>query len=232
MLAGALVGAEFIARAVVGGIAADEIARALPPEVRAEVVAAPTGGCVVCELLGGGLSGLDVRGDSVAVGGLTGSVDAHASGVRLGDPVRIDALEGTVGVGADELSALVVAAANEQGVPLREVRFGDGEIDYRAEIDLFGLEFGADITSRLELRSGGRLQVQATAIQVDAGDVGGGFQLDPANFSLQFCLAEHLPANLEITSVRVYPDGLEAGVRTTGAFTTTEDAFAQLGSCG
>lgn len=231
VVAALLVAAELVVRQVVGNVAATEIERALPSAVSAEVTATTTGSCVLCEVVVGSISGLEVRGEQVTVGELTGTVDALAEQLTIREPITIGALNGTVHLGAEELDRMLREVATNAGIPYTGLEFVDGGIAYTAEITAFGVTTSARITANLEIRSGGRVQIVATGMELGGAGVNYDNVLDPSRFSLEFCAAEYLPEVFQLAGIELNPDGVNIGVRTTGPVTADEATFAVLGSC-
>ncbi|WP_192497069.1 LmeA family phospholipid-binding protein [Gulosibacter chungangensis] len=223
--------AEILARIVVGQVAASQIEDAMPEAVRADVEASPTGWCVLCEVIGGELSGLDVEGKNVEFGGARGTIDLRAEGITLTDPVALDGAEGTVEIGEASLNKLLASTAEEYGFTVHGLDLKDGVFGYTTEVQVFGIEVQIRVDASARMQSGGRIQINAESLSIQTGAAPTDIQLNPENFTLEFCVAEHLPEMLEITSVEVVDDALVIGYRSTEPFTLTEDAFQTRGSC-
>lgn len=227
-----LIAAEFIARLIVGAVAASEIEESMPEGVEATVSASTTGWCVLCELVSGELSGLDVEGENVEFGGARGSIDLHANSVTLTDPISVGAAEGTVRIGEASLNRILADTTAQYGFEMQGIDLNDGSFGFSSTIDVLGAEIRVEIEASVRIQSGGRIQIIAENLAVQSGSVGTDIPVDPDRFTLEFCVAEYLPEMLEITAVRVVDDGLEVGYRTTSELEITEEAFQTRGSCG
>lgn len=223
--------AEFAARGVVGHVAASETEKALPEGVAAEVSASTTGWCVLCELIGGELSGLRLESDSLTFGGATGAVALEARQVDLEQPIAVGALDGTLTIDEAQLNTLLQEVAAESGLSIDDVRLQDGRLGYATSFSAFGAEVRVDVSASVRVQSGGRLQILAEDLSLSAGSVGADIPVDPERFSLQICAAQYLPEMLQITSVSVVEDRLEIGYRADRAFTLAAESFQTLGAC-
>ncbi|MDJ1369889.1 LmeA family phospholipid-binding protein [Gulosibacter molinativorax] len=225
------IAAELLTRILVGRIAASQIEESMPDGVVAEVSASATGWCVLCEVIGGELSGLDIEGSNVYFGAAKGSIDIAAESVTLTDPVEIGSAEGTVRIGEESLNRLLADATAEYGITMHAIDLQDGSFGYSTAVSVFGVDVTLDVVANARLQSGGRIQIFAESISVHSGASGADIPVDPEQFTLEFCVAEHLPESLEITSVEVVEDGLEVGYRTTEPMTITDKVFDTRGSC-
>ncbi|MGO1542900.1 MAG: LmeA family phospholipid-binding protein [Gulosibacter sp.] len=223
--------AEFIARGIVGQIAADQIETALPEGVEANVEASPTGWCVLCELIGGELSGLEISGDNVEFGGAAGDIDLFAESITLQDPSSVGAAEGSLRIGEDELNTLLDEVTADYGFEVDSLDLRDGSFGYQTSVNVFGAEVAIDIEASVRIQSGGRIQILAEELALQAGNQSADIPVDAERFTLQLCVAEHLPEIVEITSVEVVDDALEIGFRSTQGFELVEESFQTLGSC-
>ncbi len=223
--------AEILARIIVGQVAAKEIEGAMPESIKAEVEASTTGWCVLCELASGELSGLELDGKNIEFGGARGSIDLVVESITLTDPIAIGAAEGTIRIGEASLNKLIAASAEESGFKLQGIDLKDGVFGYSSTLDVFGAEVVVRIDASVRMQSGGRIQVNAETLSLKSESLGTDIPVDAERFSLEFCVAEHLPEMLEITSVEVVDDGLIVGYRSTEPFQLTEDAFQTRGSC-
>lgn len=227
-LAGTL---ELAARILVGTIAAAQIEQRLPEQVQAHVTATPTGTCVTCELLGGGLSGLEVVSDDVTIGEVHGQAHLIARGLRFGDPVRAASLDGTIGITQSNFNALIQQVAARIGLHLNDLGLRDDGISYTASFSAFGEDVSLAVVAGFEPRDGGRVRIVARSIEVLSGGNALTVQPNPDDFGFEMCLAEHLPASLQL--VRVLPSSgrLDLSFRSTGPLELTRTTFTQPGSC-
>lgn len=223
--------AEILARIVVGQVAATEIEHAMPEAVTADVEASTTGWCVLCEIVAGEISGLNIEGKNVEFGGARGTIDLHAEGITLTEPVSLEGAEGTVQIGEASLNKLLAATSEQYGFKMQGLDLKDGVFGYSTNVEIFGAEVLIRVDASVRMQAGGRIQINAENLSLQSGTVGTDIPVDPERFSLEVCVAEHLPEMLEITSVKVVDDGLVLGYRSSEPFTLTADAFQTRGSC-
>ena len=137
-----LVVVEIVARVLVGRITAQEVEQQLPDGLSADVSAAATGTCVTCELLGGSLSGIHVTSDDVTFGDVTGAASVDAHDVKLGSPITVGSLDGSIGIDEDELNALLQEVAAQSGIEIHSIELRDDGISYGTEVEVFGETVG------------------------------------------------------------------------------------------
>jgi len=230
-LAVLLIIAELVARMLVGRIAADKIAEALPQGVSAHINATPKGACVLCELATLRLSKLHLSTSDLTVGDVRGEVNADAAGIQLGDPVQIDSLEGEIRLSATEVNRLLQDAAQTAGITINDLKFSNGTLSYGTEIDVFGRQIAVLVDARVRIRAGGYIRIEATDLRFKAGDFSSQIDTQERLVSFDACVAEYIPELLQITNVDVSDAGLTVGVRTRHGFTAAEESFTELGSC-
>ncbi len=230
-LALVLVLAELVARALVGRIAAEKIAEALPQGVSAHIQVSPRSACVLCELATMRLSQLDLSTSDLMVGDVRGQVNGEATGIRLGDPVRIESLEGEIHLSATEVNRLLQEAAQTAGITINDLKFSNGTLSYATDIDVFGRRIAVVVDARVRIRAGGHIRIEATDLQFQSGHFNSQIDTQEQLVSFDACVARYIPELLEITNVDVSAEGLVIGVRTKRGFTAAEESFTELGSC-
>lgn len=226
-----LIIAELTTRVLVGRIAADKIAEALPQGVSAHIQAAPKGACVLCEIATLRLSRLELSTSDLMVGDVRGQVNGDVAGIELGDPVYIDSLEGEITMSATEVNRLLREAAAAAGVTMNDLKFSNGTLSYATDIDVFGRQIEVLVDARVRIRAGGYIRIEATNLRFKAGDFSSQIDTDEQLVSFDACVAEFIPELLQITNVDVSEDGLAIGVRSRHGFTAAEESFTELGSC-
>lgn len=226
-----IVAAEFIARILVGSISATQIKESMPEGIVADVRVTPTGWCVLCELANGELSGLDINGTNVEFGGARGTIDLHAEGITLSDPVVLAGAEGSVQIGEPSLNRVLHETMQANGFTMRSIDLHDGSFEYRTDVEVFGAVLTIDVQASVRVLSGGRIQIIAEELSLQTGALGADIPIDADRFTLDVCIAEYLPETLEITSVEVVESALEVRYRTTESIELAEDTFQTRGSC-
>lgn len=222
---------EIIARIAVSNIAKDQVEESLPEVVDAQVHAAPTGWCVACEILGGKLSGLDIETESLSVNGVSGHIKLHADGVQFGDSSGADAVHGTLNISETELNHLLAQVAEQSGLDINDVNVSDRGVSYSTQFDAFGKTLDLDITASMQSRGNGEMQIVGESVAIGSGSAAKQLDLDASRFTFQFCLAEYLPKELEVTSVVTQDGELAIDFRSRGPVAFDGTAFSEMGRC-
>lgn len=231
LLAGAVVGAEFLARGLVTDTIRAEVLKALslPDDQQLEVDAR---GIMLPQLIGGSLDDVRLSSDSVSFGGLTGAVDVEVKGVPLrGGPLQ--SATGSVRLDEAQFTALIAKA----DLPMVE------EIDVDAPnvtaLGSFSL-FGAQIPLSLTLVPGvvdGDLTVEPVSATVAGAEFDMrqlrdqfGSIADGLTETRRICIADQLPAGIRITDLDVQGDDIVAYLSADGEI-ASDPALRQNGTC-
>lgn len=222
---------EIIARIAVSNIAKDQVEQSLPDVVNAQVQASPTGWCVTCEILGGKLSGLDIETESLSANAVSGHIKLHADGVQFRDSSGADAVHGTLTISEIELNRLLAQVASQSGLDINDVNVSDRGVSYSTQFDAFGKKLDLDITASMKSRGNGEMQIVGESVEISAGSAAKHLDLDASRFTFQFCLAEYLPKELEVTSVATQDGVLTINFRSRGPVAFDGTAFTEMGRC-
>lgn len=225
------VAGELLARSLTGELAERELLQRLPTESGIELDVRPTGTCVLCELVGRELSGLDIDGQRVRLGDALGELTMHAADVAIDDPVTIGAAHGTLRVNEQEFNALLDDAAARAGFTVDDVDLRQDRLAYRASTEIVGVQVGLDVTASINLLGDGRVRFAAEEVALVSGPVQADLPLDLSRFSLEVCVARVLPAVLEVDSIQIEEDSLAIEFSSTRAFRAGAASFRTLGNC-
>lgn len=230
IVAGLVVAAELVARAVLPGVVRSLVIEQLdlPADQQIDVEAE---GILLPQLIGGTLDTLHLSTDSITLEGITGAVDVTAHGIPLrgGD---LAGAAGTIRVGQDQFTALLATT----DLPVDSVSFEEPNATVGGSVTVFGLAVPISLT----LTPGaveGDLEVTPVAVtvggvEIDASEVGS--RLGSLGTSLtqpqRICIADQLPAGLTLTGVAI--DGSEAviDIDVDGAI-ATDAALLEKGAC-
>ncbi|GAA4484938.1 DUF2993 domain-containing protein [Microbacterium panaciterrae] len=233
VLAGIVIGAEFVARAVVAQQIRSQAISALklPADQQLDV---NVGGIVLPQLIAGRLDEIRVSTKSVAIGPITSAVDVEATGV----PIRggeLGSAKGTFRITGDQLEKAIATAAGS--APIDSVTLEGKDVKATGSIALFG----AEVPLALALTpgaAGGELTFTPTSASI------GAMTLDPSSvetsplsallkplFATQkVCIADRLPAGVHLSGLRVDGDRLVASFAADSAI-TTDPALLENGTC-
>lgn len=222
--------AEILARTLAPTIIRDRVVAALdlPADQQIEV---HTQGFHLGQLIGGRLSSVRLSTDSLSLGGLTGSLEATASGVPL-DGSAIDEIAGALRMSPDQLLALLSQAE----LPLEEVRFDEGLITLAGEIRVLGIGIPIAISVEPGIAEGnialspsafelGSMRLEADQLIEQLGSAGAALA-----GPFPVCLADRMPRAIELQWIDVATDLVEIGFRIDGAI-TVDPVLRQPGTC-
>lgn len=233
LLAGLVVGGEFVARAVVAQQIRSQVITALklPADQQLDV---HVGGIVLVQLISGRLDHVHLSAQSVAVGPVTSAAEVDATGV----PIRggeLGSATGTFRIAADQVQAALKAAAGS--VPIESVTLVGADVRATGSVTLVG----ATVPLVLSLTPGaenGRLTFTPTsasigALTLDASTAGSspfGAALAPLFATQQLCIADRLPAGVQLSGLRVDGDALVASFAAERAI-TADPKLLEPGTC-
>lgn len=231
LLAGAVVGAEFLARGLVTDTIRAEVLKAmsLPDDQQLEVDAR---GIMLPQLIGGSLDDVRLSSNSVSFAGLTGAVDIEVKGVPLrGGPLQ--SATGSVRLDESQFTTLVAKA------DLPMVEKIDVDAPNVTALGSFSL-FGAQIPLSLTLVPG-VIDGDLTVEPVSATVAGAEFDMrqlrdqfgsiaDGLTETRRICIADQLPAGIRITDLDVQGDDIVAYLSADGEI-ASDPALRANGTC-
>lgn len=225
---GALVLGDVVARPAIERVVADQLMDALPPgssRPDVQIVGAP----LALQLLDGALDRVEITDLMVGVEG--GTVDAVIAleGVPIDREQPVRAASGTLSIDETVLNALV-----KPGSASSPMTIGEGTVRYERELDVAGFTVAVGLTLRPELADGLVTFVPESVDAVGATGLGGRLDLerlvDLTGFAFDICVAEHLPAGVDLTALRVAPGGISADLVARDLHLNST-ALANTGAC-
>ncbi|MGN8027312.1 LmeA family phospholipid-binding protein [Microbacterium sp. 22242] len=230
VLAGLVVGGEFVARAMVAQQVRSQVisALALPADQQLDVT---VDGIVLPQLIAGRLDGLHISSKRVALGPITGAVSVDAAGVPIrGGDLR--SATGTIRIDAAQLETIVKSTS----MPVDTVTLEGKDVKASGTATVLGAAVPLSVTLTPGAE-GGELTLTPTSVSI------GSVTLDPSDDSSPFarvlkpvfstqkvCIADRLPAGVHLSGLRVDGDSLLASFAADGAI-TADRRLQALGSC-
>lgn len=222
--------AEFIARAMLPGIARGIVIEQLdlPADQQLDVEAT---GILLPQLIGGNLDELRLTTESVSFDGLTVAADVTATGIPLrgGD---LGAAAGTVRIAEDQFAGLLSGI----DLPIEAVTLQAPDVQASASIPVLGFTIPVALTVTPGVAEGDLtftpVRVAVSGLVVEAADVADRFgELGSELTSTQrVCIADQLPAGILLTSVEIVEKDVVIDVDVDGAI-ATDAALQANGSC-
>ncbi|WP_353988280.1 LmeA family phospholipid-binding protein [Ruicaihuangia caeni] len=206
LLIGAVALIETAGRAVAQQIAADRIEQRLPPGSGDAEVTLP--GSVTLQLLSGEFERVDAELHAVPIDeqspNATVDVTLTAFDVPLDGAVPARRVNGVITIDNTALPALLRSAFPEVDGLADSLTLESGLIRYETEVRVLGSALGVAVEAQPELTNG---RVKLQPIRIEALDTGFAVEVeefvDPARLAFGFCVAQYLPAGLELTGVDV-----------------------------
>lgn len=216
-------------RAAAESVAAGQIEQRLPAGVTGHLEVRIEGGSVILQYLSGSFDRVDVDGSALKIDGQPAPTHVVARGVPtdLTKPVR----DVTARVALDQaaLNSLVKVPGAVSGVTP-----GDGTLSFDGSQSLLGLTVSYRATAKAKA-AGETITLTPTAATVTASPVGLNFTavvnaiLGQAPLSV--CVAQYLPAGVEITNIAVTPTAATLSFAAKN-LVLSGSALATKGSCG
>ncbi|MGV9195089.1 LmeA family phospholipid-binding protein [Microbacterium sp. MC2] len=238
-------GVAVVVLAIVAWVAGEQIARnVVESTIRERVVTElslpadqPIGvdipGQILPQLIGGTLDEITVTGDDVTFGELSGDVTVHATGVPVRGDAPLTAATATVTLDEAQLTALL---GTIEGFPADTVAIDAPAVEVSMELQLFALTVPVGVTLVPGAAGGdivltpSTLRVAGAEITADAlvrqfGAIAGTVVRD-----WQVCVADQLPAGVELSAVDVTRTTVVAEFAIDGDI-VTDEALRRPGSC-
>ncbi|GAA1803191.1 DUF2993 domain-containing protein [Agromyces neolithicus] len=217
---------------VVRGIAeqrvAEQIEAELPPGVEGEVDVSIGGFSVLAQYLAGSIDRVQLSAPELSVQGVPISVDVVATDL----PPALDAPVGhiTARLDADEAAInQLIEIPEVQG----EVVLGDGIVGYSDTTRFLGIPIDYTVTAR-PIAAADRVLLEPVGVEVGAGggaiDVSGLVDRITGGDPIPVCVAEHLPAGVEVAQIAVEP-GTAAVTLEANGISLDEQSLATTGTC-
>lgn len=230
VLAGLVVAAEFVARAILPGIVRSLVIDQLdlPADQELEVEAE---GILLPQLLGGTLDRLHLSTDSITLEGVTGAADVTATGIPLrGGDLR--SAEGTIRIDQDQFASLLATT----DLPIDTVTLDAPNATVGGTITVLGLDVPVSLTltpgaveGDLELTpvslSVGGVEIEASQVGSSLGSIGADLTRPQ-----RICIADRLPAGLTLTGLEIEGSAAVIDIDVDGAI-ATDQSLLENGTC-
>lgn len=227
-LAAVAIVADVVARGIAEDRVAEEVRQNLPAQVSGDVDVTIGGFSVIAQYLSGTMDEVVLSAPDLEVDGAPIDVQVALS------QVPVD-LETPVGHLAATLSADEAALNRLIDVPgaTGEVTLGDGTVGYEGSVEVLGFPVGYQVTAT-PTAAGDRILLEPVGVEVGAGggsiDVSGLVQRLLGDDPVPVCVAEHLPAGIEVGSVAVAPGAVRIDLEGDDVL-LSGDAMSTTGSC-
>ncbi|MGO4689255.1 LmeA family phospholipid-binding protein [Glaciibacter sp. 2TAF33] len=229
-----LVGAYFIVDSVLRNYAQNrvrqEIANNLPEGVTGDVTVSISGFSVIAQYLGGSFDQVELKAPALAAGGAQASVHLVATDVPVDTAKTVGDVRGAIEMGQQSLDALL-ANADIPGNPT--VKLGDGTVSYTGTITVARVPIGYTATA-IPQAAGDSVLLTPTKATVTTAigslNLGGLVQRILGEEPLPICVAQYLPAGVDLTGVDVTPQRARITLHAP-ALRLTEEGLTTLGSC-
>lgn len=230
VVAALVVAAELIARALLPGIVRGIVIEQLdlPQDQQLDVGAS---GILLPQLIGGSLDELHLSSESITFGGITAAVNATATGVPLRGGDLADAY-GTVRIAEDQFTTLVAAS----DLPIDDVAFAAPNVTASASFDILGMAVPIALTVTPGADAGALqltpVDLQIAGMTLNAADIAERFGDIAADFTKpqSICIANHLPAGLTVTGLKIEGTLAVIDVDVDGGI-VTDEALQRNGVC-
>lgn len=230
ILAGLVVAAEFLARAILPGVVRSLVIDQLdlPSDQQLDVEAE---GILLPQLIGGTLDSLHLSTDAITLEGITGAVDVTANGIPLrgGD---LAGAAGTIRIDQDQFTTLLATT----DLPVDSVTLEEPDATVSGSVTVLGLDVPISLTLTPGVAEGDLeltpVRLTVGGIEIDAAEVGSSLGSLGANLTQpqRVCIADQLPAGLTLTGLAI--DGTEAviDIDVNGAI-VTDQSLLEKGTC-
>jgi LmeA-like phospholipid-binding len=228
----ALVALVVVADVIVRNIAearfAEEIEANLPDGVEGDVGVTIGGLSVIAQYLSGTMQRVELSAPELDVEGVPIAVDVVGEGVPVDLASPVGHLTATIEADAAAVNRLI----DVQGVE-GELAFGDGTVGYTDSVRFLGFPIEFTVTAR-PTAAGDTVLLEPVGVDVAAGggsiDVSGIVDRLLGDDPIAVCVAEHLPAGVEVQQLTVSPTGATVALQADG-LRLDEASLATLGSC-
>ncbi|MFF8188467.1 DUF2993 domain-containing protein [Microbacterium sp. NPDC016588] len=233
LIAGLLVAAEFIARSAVANTVRSLVVQqvGLPADQQVDV---EVPGIVLPQLLKGRLDQVAVSADDVALGPLNGDVRVDLQDVPVAGDAPAAGGSASVRLDPDQLRTLL---AQIPGFPADTVGTAAPDVTLTTQFSVFGVPIPVGISATPGAADGdltltpSSFDLGGNRLDADAlrGQLGG--VADAALKTWSLCIADRLPAGLQLDSVSVQGEDVVATFAIDGRL-LNDPALQQNGTCG
>jgi hypothetical protein len=223
---------EWIARDIVTKTIREQVITqlSLPADQEVGVVVE---GAVLPQLIGGSLDDITVSSEDVKLGALVGDVTVHAQDVAIRGDAAAGAASATVVLDPAQLRTLLSTIEN---FPAESVDLAEPNVAMATELKLFGVGLPVGVALTPSAVDGdivltpASLQLAGNEVSADAlRDQFGGLA-DTVLRDWTICIAQYLPAGVELSSIAVVGDEVIADLAIDGAI-ISDPALQEMGVC-
>lgn len=224
--------AESIARNVVTQTIRDEVIAqlSLPADQQVDVVVT---GAVLPQLIRGSLDDVTVSSDDVAFDAFVGDVTVHAQDIAIRGDATAGEASATVVLDEEQLRTLLSTVEN---FPTDALGLAEPNVTMATELSLFGigLPIGVALTPSamdgdIVLRPA-TLQLAGNEISADSLRDQFGGVADAVLRDWTICIAQYLPAGVELSNIAVTGDQVTADFAVDGAI-VSDTSLQETGTC-
>ncbi|KRE26122.1 DUF2993 domain-containing protein [Agromyces sp. Soil535] len=227
-LAALVVVADVIVRNIAEARFAEQIEANLPDGVEGDVQVTIGGLSVIAQYLSGTMQQVELSAPELTVEGVPISVDVVGEGVPVDLAAPVERMSATIEADAAAVNRLV----SVQGVE-GDLAFGDGTVGYTGSTRFLGLRIEYTVTAR-PTAAGDTVLLEPVGVEVAAGggsiDVSGIVERLLGDDPVPVCVADHLPAGVEVQQLTVDPAGATVTLEASG-LRLDEASLATTGSC-
>ena len=220
--------ADVIVRNIAEARFAEEIEANLPDGVEGDIAVTIGGLSVIAQYLSGSMQHVELFAPELIVEGVPIAVDVVGQGVPVDLAAPVEHLTATLEADGAAVNRLV----DVQGIE-GELTFGDGTVGYTDSVRFLGFPIEFTVTAR-PTAAGDTVLLEPVGVDVAAGggsiDVSGIVDRLLGDDPLPVCVAEHLPAGVEVQQLTVEPTGATVALEADG-LRLDEASLAQTGSC-
>ncbi|MFC9561483.1 DUF2993 domain-containing protein [Agromyces sp. NPDC056965] len=221
--------ADILARGIAEQRVAEEIEANLPDGVEGDVDVAIGGFSVIAQYLSGTMQHVELDAPALTVDGTPLAVSVVAEGMPVDLESSVDRLTATITADADSVNQLITVAGVETGLTL-----GEGTVGYEGRIEVFGLPITYQVTAT-PVAAGGSVLLEPEAVEVGAVgasiDVSGIVERLLGGDPLEVCIADRLPAGVQLESIAVTPGAAAVRLQADGLVLDSA-SLEQKGTCG
>jgi hypothetical protein len=223
---------EWIARDIVNSTIRDQVITqlALPADQEIDVVVE---GAVLPQLIRGSLDDVTISSEDVALEAFVGDVTVHAQDIALRDDSGAAEASATVVLDEEQLRTLL---STVQDFPVDSLGLEEPDVTVSTELSLFGvsLPIGVALTPTAVdgdiVLTPASLQVAGNEITAEALTAQFGGVADAVLRDYTICIAQYIPAGVELAGVAVDGEQVVADLDIDGAI-VSDAALQEMGVC-
>lgn len=236
VVAGLTVGAwfagEWIARDIVTNTIREQVITqlSLPADQQIDVVVE---GAVLPQLIRGSLDDVTVSSEDVALDAFVGDVTVHAQDIALRDASGAAEASATVVLDEEQLRTLL---STVQDFPTESLALAEPDVTMSTELSVFGLAVPVGVALTPSAVDGDIVltpaSLQVAGNQISAADLSDRFGgvADAVLRDWTICIAEYVPAGVELSAIEVSGDQVVADLDIDGAI-VSDPALQETGAC-